>query len=62
MRRFILDSLRRDDTQRCEEFMEVMDDIYGILVTVDFPEGVTGRPEAHYRCHAWCIGEDPRRT
>ena len=42
LRRFILDSLRRDDTQRCEEFMEVMDDIYGILVTVDFPEGVTG--------------------
>ena len=42
LRRFILDSLRRNDTQRCEEFMEVMDDIYSILITVDFPEGVTG--------------------
>ena len=42
LRRFILDSLRKNDTHRCEEFMEVMDDIYSILVTVDFPEGVTG--------------------
>ncbi len=42
LRRFILDSLRRNDTGRCEEFMEIMDDIYSILVTVDFPEGVTG--------------------
>ena len=42
LRRFILDSLRRNDTQRCEELMETMDDIYSILVTVDFPEGVTG--------------------
>ena len=42
LRRFILDSLRKNDTQRCEELMETMDDIYGLLVTVDFPEGVTG--------------------
>ena len=42
LRRFILDSLRKDDTQRCEELMEVMDDIFGVLVTMDFPEGVTG--------------------
>ncbi len=45
LRRFILDSLRRDspDTMsRCEELMEVMDEIYGVLVTVDFPEAVTG--------------------
>ena len=42
LRRFILDSLRRNDTRRCEELMEVMDSIYSILVTVDFPEQVTG--------------------
>ena len=42
LRRYILDSLRRDDIGRCEELMEVMDEIYGILVTVDFPEAVTG--------------------
>ena len=45
LRRYILDALRRDspDTMmRCEELMEVMDEIYGVLVTVDFPEAVTG--------------------
>ena len=42
LRRFILDSLRRDRVERCEELMEVMDEIYGVLVTVDFPEAVTG--------------------
>ncbi len=42
LRRYILDSLRRNDTGRCEELMQVMDDIYSLLTTVDFPEGVTG--------------------
>jgi len=42
MRRFILDSLRKDNWDRCEEIMEVMDELYGLLVTMDFPEGVTG--------------------
>ncbi len=42
LRRYILDSLRRDSFEHCEEFMDVMDEIYGILVTIDFPEGVTG--------------------
>lgn len=42
LRRNLLDALRRDNFDRCEEFLEVMDEIYGILVTVDFPEGVTG--------------------
>ena len=41
MRRYILDSLRKDDWSRCEEIMEVMDEVYGLLVTIDFPEGVT---------------------
>ena len=42
LRRFILDALRRDGFDRCEELMEVMDEIYSLLVTVDFPEAVTG--------------------
>ncbi len=42
LRRYVLDSLRRNQTDRCEELMQVMDDIYSLLVTVDFPEGVTG--------------------
>ena len=41
-RRYILDELRRDSFDRCQDLMDVMDEIFGILVTVDFPEGVTG--------------------
>lgn len=42
LRRYILDALRKDSVDRCEELMDVMDEIYGVLVTVDFPEAVTG--------------------
>ena len=42
VRRYILDALRRDSFDGCQEMMDVMDEIYSILVTVDFPEGVTG--------------------
>ena len=42
LRRYILDALRSDTVDRCQEMMEVMDEIYGVLVTVDFPEPVTG--------------------
>jgi translin len=38
LRRYILDSLRRDDFSRCEELLTVMDQIYAILMTMDFPE------------------------
>jgi translin len=38
LRRCILDSLRRDDFSRCEELLTIMDAIYGILMTLDFPE------------------------
>ena len=38
LRRYILDSLRRDDFSRCEELLGIMDAIYGMLITMDFPE------------------------
>jgi len=38
LRRYILDSLRRDDFSRCEELLMIMDEIYGMLITMDFPE------------------------
>jgi translin len=41
LRRYILDSLRRDDFSRCEELLTIMDEIYGILITMDFPELLT---------------------
>ena len=41
LRRYLLDSLRRDDLTRCEELLTKMDEIYGVLVTMDFPEAIT---------------------
>jgi translin len=38
LRRYILDSLRRGDFSRCEELLTIMDEIYGILIAMDFPE------------------------
>jgi len=42
MRRYLLDSLRRNDLSHCEELLSAMDDIYGVLVTMDFPDAITG--------------------
>ena len=41
MRRLVLDLLRGDDYARCESFMEIMDEVYAVLVTLDYPDGVT---------------------
>ena len=41
LRRYLLDSLRRNELSRCEELLETMDDIYAVIMTMDFPEGVT---------------------
>ena len=42
LRRYSLDLLRRDDFSRCDELLGIMDEVYTILVTMDFPEAVTG--------------------
>ena len=41
LRRYILDSLRRDDFSRCEGLLDLMDEVYTTLVSMDFPEAVT---------------------
>ena len=41
LRRYILDALRRNAVDDCEEYMDIMDEMYSVLVTIDFPEGVT---------------------
>ena len=41
LRRFILDSLRKDDFSACEGLLETMDEVYSVLVSVDFPEAIT---------------------
>jgi translin len=42
LRRYILDSMRQGDLSRCEATLSAMDDIYTILVTMDFPDAITG--------------------
>ena len=42
IRRHILDGLRRDDFARCEELLDVMDEVYTHLVSMDYPDAVTG--------------------
>ena len=42
LRRYLLDSMRRGDLSRGDELLSAMDDIYSILVTMDFPEAITG--------------------
>jgi len=42
LRRYLLDSMRRGDLGRGEELLSAMDDIYSILVTMDFPDAITG--------------------
>lgn len=41
MRRYVLDALRGDDTSRCEVLLDTMDEVYTILVTMDFPDALT---------------------
>jgi len=42
LRRAILDDLRTGATSRSVELLTVMEDIYSLLITVDYPEAVTG--------------------
>ena len=42
MRRYALDAIRRDELETAERLLSVMDDIYTYLVTIDFPDALTG--------------------
>lgn len=42
LRRQILDLLRAGDTERAEALFALMDEVYAMLVTVDYPEAITG--------------------
>jgi len=42
MRRYVLDLLRRGEADGCERLLAAMDDIYGLLVTLDYPDALTG--------------------
>ncbi len=42
LRRVILDRLRQGKFEGCDALLEAMDDIYALLVTIDFPDAMTG--------------------
>jgi translin len=41
-RRVVLDLLRHRQVGRAEEILQAMDDIYYLLVTIDYPDAITG--------------------
>ena len=42
LRRFILDLVRRDRLEEAESLFLYMDEVYSTLVTIDFPDAITG--------------------
>ena len=42
LRRYLLDGMRHGDLSRGEELLAAMDEIYSVLVTMDFPDALTG--------------------
>jgi translin len=42
LRRMLLDRLRNGRYEGCEELLQAMDDIYSVLVTIDYPDAMTG--------------------
>jgi translin len=43
LRRQTLDLLRRDEIAEAERLLMAMDEIYALLVTIDFPDAITGK-------------------
>jgi translin len=41
MRRYILDIIRHGHAEQCERVLTVMEEIYSLLVTVDYPDAIT---------------------
>jgi translin len=41
LRRHILDLMRHGDLKRCEQLLRAMDDMYYLLISMDYPDGIT---------------------
>ncbi len=41
LRRYVLDQLRRNQIDNSDVFLNYMDDIYAVLISVDFPDAIT---------------------
>lgn len=42
LRRYSLDIIRHENSERVEQVLNAMEDIYSLLVTMDFPDALTG--------------------
>lgn len=42
LRRHLLDRLRQGETERAEELLAAMEDCYDLLVTIEYPDAITG--------------------
>ena len=42
LRRYILDRMRLGKTESCESLLADMDEIYALLITLDYPDAITG--------------------
>jgi translin len=42
LRRHLLDRLRQGDTARAEELLGAMEEVYDLLVTIEYPDAITG--------------------
>ena len=40
VRRYVLDLLRRGEADNCERLLGTIDEIYGLLVTLDYPDAL----------------------
>jgi len=41
LRRYILDLIRQENVEKAESFLEIMDDIYYVLVSMDYSDAIT---------------------
>lgn len=42
LRRYVLDRMRQGNLDGCEEILADMDEIYSLLITLDYPDAITG--------------------
>jgi translin len=42
LRRYVLDVIRHGQVERCERMLQAMEDVYSVLVTIDYPDTLTG--------------------
>jgi translin len=47
MRRFVLDLMRRGRVEEAEPYLEFMDEVYSLLITMDFPDSITDGLRRH---------------